>query len=169
MRKRISWIPTIVILCLFGTGSIAPASARGGATGSGGARASSAFFMHGSRTFTRSHGVTPRFAARNRAFIARNIGFQNGLRFRRGNQFLNSWPIGVWPYWWPDSWPMDTTPVAVGQSPSDPTVIVISGVPNLPPVQTAPQTPADYSYVPGCRPVPNGYHCDVHSSAGAAP
>jgi hypothetical protein len=173
MRKRISWLPTIVILSLLGTGSIAPALARGGATGSGGARASSAFFVHGSRTFTRSHAVTPRFAARNRAFIARNIGVRNGLRFRGGNQFLNSWPLGFWPDWWSDSWPYSwptgTTPVAAGQGPSDPSVIVISSVPNLAPVQTPPQAPPDYSYVPGCHAVPNGYHCDVHPNAGAAP
>jgi hypothetical protein len=170
MRKRISWLPAIAALGLLGTASIAPTFARGGAVGFGRA---SGFIVHGQRTFARSHVVTPRNSVRNRAFMARNvIGFQNDFRFRNRNQLQNSWPLSGWPYYsWPGyySWPMDTTPATVDGGPASPSVIVISAVPDRGPERTVPQTPADYSYVPGCHAVPNGYHCDVSPNAGAKP
>jgi hypothetical protein len=169
MRKRIAWLPAIAVLALLGTTALPPAFARGSAGGFGGLRASSAFAVHGSvhgrRTFARSRVGTPRFIGPNRAFIGRNVGFRNDFRLGQRNQFLDAWPIAAWPY----SWPMDDTPVTVGGSPSSPSVIVISGVPNSAAERTVPQTPPDYSYVAGCRAVPNGYHCDVSPQAGAKP
>jgi hypothetical protein len=164
MRKRISWLPAIAMLGVLST----PAFARGGAGGSGTAPASSAFFVHGSaygaRTFARNH-VARRITVPNSAFIARNFGIRNDLRFRQRNQLQDVWPIGAWPY----SWPMDTAPVTVDGGLANPSVIVISAAPSSAPERTGPQTPPDYSYVPGCHAVPNGYHCDVSSKAEAKP
>src|ERR1700722_3173140 len=100
MRKCVSWLPALVIPALLGAGSVSPALARGGTAGFGGNPAFSAFSVHGPRTSARSHVVRPRLTARNRAFIGRNFGVRNNLRFRGGNQFQYSWPIGIWPYSW---------------------------------------------------------------------
>jgi hypothetical protein len=162
MGERIFWISAIVILSLFGTGSIAPVLARGGTNVGGIARFPSTLSVHVPRVSMPSRIVTPRI-------IARNTGVQNDLRLRRGAQLQNGWPIAIWPY----LSSIDTTPIVVppvgSEIPSDQPVIVISGSPNGAPEPAALEPPRDYSYVAGCRAIPNGYHCDAPHSEAVPP
>ena len=41
--------------------------------------------------------------------------------------------------------------------------VILLPSPGTPPPATS-EPPLDLSYVPGCRPIPNGYHCDVPRS-----
>jgi hypothetical protein len=51
-----------------------------------------------------------------------------------------------------------------------PQVIVISGSNYAQgPMAPAPGDPPDYSYVPGCHAIPNGYHCDTPRPEAPAP
>lgn len=161
MGKHVTRLPAIAILGLFATCSIAPALARGGGGGSGGGRGSAAFAGHGPRAFVRSHAMIRRFAGRN-------IAFQNNLRLHRGAQWQSGWPIASWLY----SWPIDTTPVGIplvgSERQAGPYVIVIADSLNRAPERTAPSLLPDYSYVPGCHAIPNGYHCDTGPNAPPA-
>ena len=44
------------------------------------------------------------------------------------------------------------------ESPAGPEVILVPSPSSPPPAM--PEPPLDLSYVPGCRPIPNGHHCD---------
>ena len=51
-----------------------------------------------------------------------------------------------------------TVPAFQDETPVHPQVIVLSNSPQ--PGPAAPQAQMDFGYVPGCRAIPNGYHCD---------
>jgi hypothetical protein len=118
------------------------------------------------RTIVRQFGVQNRFrfGVQNGFPFGVQNGFrfnQNGFRFDRDGQLLKGSPIVIWP-----SWPFfDTTPIQVPQvasdAPSNPVVIVMSGLSDRAPERAIPETPPDYGYVAGCHAIPNGYHCDV--------
>lgn len=170
MSKRVFWLPTIgAILGLLGTGIMSPALARGGGGGGGGG--SPALARGGGGGGGGGHGLsTLRFPARispilrtgrfgTPGIVGGPRNFQNNV-FRRGGAFPNSGLAGIWPYPW---WPTDTMPAQVGTAvPSAPQVIVISSSNyaqgRIPPT---PGDPPDYSYVPGCQAIPNGYHCET--------
>lgn len=68
--------------------------------------------------------------------------------------------------WWGGAWPGDWWPAYAYQPaqqteapPSQPEIVVIQG--NGPEHMTKAETIPDYSYVPGCRAIANGYHCDA--------
>ena len=86
--------------------------------------------------------------------IVNHVGVQDYLRFHRQ-------PVAVLPYpWFIDTPPIGASPVENATS-ADPYVIVIAAQPHPAPVRASPETPPDYSYVAGCRAIPNGYHCDT--------
>jgi hypothetical protein len=159
MGERVFWLPMIaIILGLLETGSMAPAFARGG----GGA--------HGIGIGRFPARVSPIFRSgriRARGMVAGPGGVQNG-GFHRGAAFRNPGLAGIWPYPW---WPIDTTPTEVGAAvPSEPQVIVISSSNYAQGrIAPAPGDPPDYSYVPGCHAIPNGYHCDAPRHEAPAP
>jgi hypothetical protein len=166
MGERVFWLPTIaVILGLLGTGN--PALARGGGGGGAHGIGIGRFPARVSPIFRSGRIGTP-------GLLAGSRGVRNGV-FRRGAPFRNPDLAGIWPYpWWPidttQGWPIDTMPAEVGTAvPSEPQVIVISGS-NYAQGHIAPPPgdPPDYSYVPGCHAIPNGYHCDVlgHEAPG---
>jgi hypothetical protein len=105
-----------------------------------------------SRTPIRSHEGTPRFAGHN--------AFQSD-RFGRRGAPRNRESLLIWPYSSIDGAIPVEVPVAGSEVSSDPQVIMIPGPAGGAPGQTAPEAPADYSYVPGCHAIPNGYHCDA--------
>jgi hypothetical protein len=100
----------------------------------------------------------------NRAFVTRNLAFRNNLRARQLAPVQSFWPMG----WWPDSWPVSTPTVVVGDGPAVPSVIVVSTPTAGASGAGAPVMPPDYGYVAGCHPIPNGYHCDVASNTPTA-
>ena len=67
-------------------------------------------------------------------------------------------PGSVWPYLGATE-PATATPVA-------PEVVVVGGAPQAGGVP-APAA-MDFGYVPGCRAIPNGYHCDPPRRGGQA-
>jgi hypothetical protein len=162
MSERVFWLPMIaVILGLLGTGSMAPAFARGGGGGGG---------AHGIGIARSPARVSPIFRSGRIGIpgVTGGLGgFQNNV-FRGGTARRNSGLAGIWPYpWWPidttEGWPIDTTTAQVGTAvPSEPQVIVISGSNYAQGrIAPAPGDPPDYSYIPGCHAIPNGYHCDA--------
>jgi hypothetical protein len=167
MGQRVFWLPMIaVILGLLGPGIMSPAFARGG----GGA--------HGIGIARVPARVSPIFRSGRIGTpgVTRGLGGVQNDVFRRGAGFGNPGLAGIWPYpWWPidttQGWPIDTTPAQVGTAvPSEPQVIVISSS-NHAQGRTAPPPgdPPDYSYVPGCHAIPNGYHCDAPGHEAPAP
>jgi hypothetical protein len=122
----------------------------------------SEFAVRTARPFMRNNVVAPRIAARN-------PDARNELRFRRDTQLQNGLPITIWPYSsFTDTTPMDVPP-SQSEVPVLPPVIAMSGWPNGTPDRTAPERPADYSYVAGCHAIPNGHHCDLAHNEAAAP
>ena len=95
--------------------------------------------------------------------FARHIGVDDGLRFRRHAQFPVGSSIAILSY----LQGVETTPMAApkvaSDGPTKPIVIVLSN----PPEHTVPESPRDYSYVSGCRAIPNGYHCDIPGNEAA--
>jgi hypothetical protein len=168
MGERVFSLPTIaVILGLLGTGDMSPAFARGGGGGA-----------HGIGVARFPSRVSPIFRSRQigiPGLIGGLGGIQNNV-FRGGTARRNSGLAGFWPYpWWPidttEGWPIDTTQAQVGTAaPSEPQVIVVSGS-NYTQERIAPTPgdPPDYSYVPGCHAIPNGYHCDAPRHEAPAP
>ena len=160
MSERVFWLPMIaVILGLLGTGSMAPAFARGG----GGA--------HGIGIARFPARVSPIFRS-GRIGIPGVIGGLGGFQnngFRGGTARRNPGLAGIWPII--PRWPIDTTQAQVGTAiPSEPQVIVISSSNYAQGrIAPAPGDPPDYSYVPGCHAIPNGYHCDAPRHEAPAP
>lgn len=158
MNHRYFWLPAIATLGLCAAGGITPVSARGGGHGIGISSYPRTLSVPAPRVSAHDGAVTPR------VFVGRS-----DLRSRRGNQIENGWPVGLWPYgstWYPA--PLETS-AGGDDMPANPQVIVVSGLITNAPERTAPQAPADYSYVPGCHAIPNGYHCDVARKDTATP
>jgi hypothetical protein len=71
----------------------------------------------------------------------------------------------AFPWWWAGVWPGDWGPGYAYQPaqpteapPSQPQIVVIQG--DGTEHMTRAETTPDYSYVPGCHAIANGYHCD---------
>jgi hypothetical protein len=102
--------------------------------------------------------------------IARHVGIRDGLRFHGQAELQSGLPTAIWPYSsFTDTLPLEV-PSTQSEAPVAPMVTLMSGLPNGVPDRTVPETTPDYSYVAGCRAIPNGYHCDTpHSTAAATP
>jgi hypothetical protein len=76
-----------------------------------------------------------------------------------------SLPVAIWPY---EPY-IDTSPAQVAPTESEaapaPQVIIIQSDNPARFRPTKPEAPLDFSYVPECRAIPNGYHCDDHKGA----
>ncbi len=46
------------------------------------------------------------------------------------------------------------------ETPAGPDVVLLPNPPSVTAPNPALEAPLDFSYVTGCRPIPNGYHCD---------
>ena len=136
--------------------------ARGGGGGGGGFHGGGG--THGGGFHSGFHGPVGGFHSGNlrRPGVRQANRFNNHRRFAR-NGFNNG--VGfVWGGlgdWWPDYQGYGVQPVQPAQAPVQPEVIVIHADPDGR-MTTAESAPADYSYVQGCKPIPNGYHCDAH-------
>jgi hypothetical protein len=72
-------------------------------------------------------------------------------------------PVVTWPYLASDyEYATQAAAPAEIQAPNYPTVIVLADPGRQPQEPPLAGTPPDYSYVPGCRAIPNGYYCDTH-------
>jgi hypothetical protein len=160
MSERAHWVFVIAVLSLLGASVVAPALARGGVnTGMVGFR--SGFAMHTARPPTRSHVVMRTSSPAIRMF-------KNELRFRR-TQLQNGLPITIWPYSpYTDTAPMDV-PLTQSEVLPSPPVILMSGLSSGGLDRTGPETRPDFSYVAGCRAIPNGYHCNTPHKEAVAP
>jgi hypothetical protein len=162
MSERNHGLLVIVIPGLIGMGMAAPARARDGVNTFGMAGCASGFVVHAPRRFTRNSIVTPHITARN-------ADLRNDLRFRRHTGLQNGLPI-IWPYSsFTDATPTDVLP-SQSEVLSSPSVIAMSGLPNGASDIAVPETPPDYSYIAGCRAIPNGYYCDTpHNGTATSP
>lgn len=136
---------TIAILIILGTGNSAFASARHGVNRFEVAGISSTFPVHPPRTAKRGKVAT--------RTIAHHIGVQRHSHLARDARQLRASPISIWPY----SLPLFMFPIVI---PTSPIVVVMSGFPRNALEQTTSETLLNYDYVPGCRAIRNGYHCD---------
>jgi hypothetical protein len=152
VSDHVLWPAVIAIVSLLGTAGITPALGRGGHQGASLAGLPATVSAHVSRTPIRSHAGTPRFAGHN--------AFQSD-RFGRRVALQNRESLLIWPYSSTDGVTPIEVPVAGSEVSSDPQVIIIPGPASSAPEQTTPEAPTDYSYVPGCHAIPNGYHCDA--------
>ena len=86
-------------------------------------------------------------------------GLAEGLRqFSPLRRFDNDFSASVWPYGlYSEGLPADAYSSAT-ETPSDLEVLPNATSPAA--GIREPEPPLDFSYVPGCRPIPNGYHCD---------
>lgn len=144
MYARLFWSLVIAIQCLSWTGGTAPALARGVAGQMGEAPGLGHAGVWGNSRLS-YHGQS-----RYRLFYG-----QSRYRLYSG-QWQHRGPGGVRP-----SWPYGAfVPAIQDQTPVSPEVIILTNAPRvgLPP----PTSPAamDFGYIPGCRAIPNGYHCD---------
>jgi hypothetical protein len=71
-----------------------------------------------------------------------------------------SWPSG--PYTSAD------VPAFQDETPVSPEVIVLTSSPPFGAPPAMPPAQMDFGYVPGCRAIPNGYHCDPQPHEGQA-
>jgi hypothetical protein len=94
--------------------------------------------------------------------VPRQINVADELRRRGRGPFENGFPIGAWTYW-----PYIDT--VSSQAPAAPTVIVASAAPTPASQQKPSDQLPDYSYIPGCHAIPNGYHCDTTQKPAASP
>jgi hypothetical protein len=164
MTKRISWPVAIALSALLCISGAMPALARGG----GG---------HGGRIgVTRAHRAvalvrgalfsTARFDAGSPRIGAGPLN-QPGDFIRTRGVSGNVGSVVGWPY----LWPLDSTPGVISltgsDAPSTPQVIVVAGSAADAPPRSAPDP--DYGYVPGCRAIPGGYHCDTQRRPATEP
>jgi hypothetical protein len=95
-----------------------------------------------------------RLRFQHRLFAREEFGRNGGRLF--GNNFVG--PFGLaWPFFYglPGDFYSGGT-----ETPAGPEVVVLSTPPSIAPPIPTPQAPLDFSYVAGCHPIPNGYHCD---------
>jgi hypothetical protein len=69
--------------------------------------------------------------------------------------------VEIWPYVPFDFAALAETPTD-DNTPGYSSVIVLTNPGGAVRETSAAGAPPDYSYVPGCRPIPNGYFCDTH-------
>jgi hypothetical protein len=184
MNNRVFWLLAISMCNLVGASSLAPTWARGGANGFATPRSQPASPMRLQRSpIVTGFGVSGfplAFSGRVSRqevrrdvvvlpFRGRSIDVRNDLGLRRRAQIQNGLPIGVWPYWSPIDMPLMEVPPVGTPAASNLPVIVVSGLANGAQQRTAPETRPDYSYVAGCRAIPNGYHCDPPANGVVAP
>jgi hypothetical protein len=142
-RRGLVGVWTIAILIILGTGNTAFASAWHGVNRFEVAGISSTFPVHPPQTAKRGRIRT----------VAHHIAVQKRSRFVRDARSLRASPISIWPF----SLPLFMFPIAI---PTSPIVVVLSEFPRNASGPTISETLLDYDYVPGCRAIRNGYHCD---------
>lgn len=74
--------------------------------------------------------------------------------------------VEIWPYLAADGGTY-VGPPAAGAASDAPEVIVVGSLPATSPAASAAEPLPDYSYVPGCHAIPNGYTCDTHRHEGS--
>jgi hypothetical protein len=120
----------------------------------------------GSGSFVGTRGfVANRTISRLPSGTSRQHQFARTFQSRTSQMAFPWWWGGIWPGspdgWWPEN---AYQPAQVQEPPpSHPQVIVISG--DHKERLAAADTMPDYSYVPGCHAIANGYHCEVSDSA----
>lgn len=152
-------IPLSITAAVLGVAALRPAEARsvGGASGGRGIAAFS------TRAGPVAHGL-PSFVRRPQ--LSSNRLLHPPLH---EHQFARTIPMTI-PWWGSirpgDWWPGYgyQLPQQVQASSAQPQITIIGGGSEGRVAET-PETTPDYSYVPGCHAIPNGYHCDVPSEA----
>jgi hypothetical protein len=150
-------IVTVVLGCL----PVAQADSRGGAAGRGGT-GGVVFHLRPAAPSLRGGFMRRPVFANNRRSDRVAIGPLRQRHFVHVSQMvLPTWWGGVWAGYPDGWWPGNAYQLAPEQQtpPSQPQVIVI-GADNKGDVAAANTVP-DYSYVPGCHAIANGYHCDL--------
>jgi hypothetical protein len=156
MSAHTFWALPIAALGFLVTADLAPALARGGATG---------IVATGPHFAGHARFAPPHFRARFPHIAARRFNVRNDF----GRQRATIGSVVAWPYLWSLGPAPEAISMAGDQIPTAPPVIVVSGSPNDAPLRSGPQAPMDYGYVAGCHAIPGGYHCDTPRAAGTPP
>lgn len=150
MSDRRLWPGLLIALLLLSMMQMHPASARGG--GGHGSVVGS-----GCRAGVATQGHGPPSSSRHSTA-------------RKGTVFLRPRHTARSYYGYP-GWAWTDAPSVDAAAPqlevTGPHVIIVGQSSPAPTDRIASAPPLDYSYVPGCRPIPNGYHCDFPQSATA--
>ena len=142
MYKRIIWPLAIVIPCFFGMGGITPAWAWGGGGPAGQTHGGGdAGGLGGHQNPRQCQSQYGQWSYGRSRYGRSQYGMSNG-----------AWPYG--PY-------IGATESMVPDgAPVQPQVVVLTNAPQPAPAPATAPVPMDLGYVPGCRAIPNGYHCD---------
>jgi hypothetical protein len=156
MSARIFWVLPIATLGFLATADMAPALARGGATG---------VVATGPHFAGHARFASPHFRAGSPRIAADRFNGQNDF----GRQRATLGSVVAWPYLWSLGPAPEEISMTGDPAPSVSPVIVVSGSSNDSALRSTPQAPPDYSYVAGCHAIPGGYHCDTPHGAGTPP
>jgi hypothetical protein len=148
MSERIGWLPIVAVTALLGT-PMMPAVARDGARASSVGPVSSVQMR---LPFASAHRHI-----RMRHIITDRVRHDFPRRHAVARHFA---PVAILPYAYSvEAVPVER-PVTRDEAAGNPYVVAISrSTSDVPEPTTAPAMPPDYSYVPGCVAIPNGYHC----------
>ena len=146
MTKRTLWLPVLTTLLCASQATLA--SARDGFTRFGMVRMP----MRSPEVSMRRH-----FPGQQQLDVRHSLQVHGHHLRPRG-----SLPVAIWPYEPYIDTPL--TPVAPTESKAAPApqVIVIQSDNPARVRPTQPEAPLDFSYVPECKAIPNGYHCGDH-------
>jgi hypothetical protein len=154
MRKVSIHILVIVMPSLIGMAKTAPGLARAATV-----EHLPSSFMQVPRVQTRSGIFEPQS-------FARHTDIQHHQQVHHTAQPQISMPVPFWP----DSTFIDSAPTEPSSGGDEispnPYVIVSPPQASSPQAQTPSQAAPDYSYVAGCRAIPNGYSCDFTHIGG---
>jgi hypothetical protein len=146
MTERTLWLSVLTTLSLLCASQVTPASAWDGFNRFGTIRMPSRIPMQ-------SPGISMR----------RQMDVRHSLRVRDHHlQPQGSLPVAIWPYEPYIDTPLTEVAPTESEAAPAPQVIII---PSDNPARfrpTRPEAPLDFSYVPECRAIPNGYHCGDH-------
>ena len=102
------------------------------------------------------------FSGQQQMNVRHSLGV-HGLHLRP----QGSLPLAIWPYEpYIDTPPTEVAPTESEAAPAPQVIIIPSDNPaRFRP--TRPEAPLDFSYVPECRAIPNGYHCGDRQGASS--
>jgi hypothetical protein len=120
----------------------------------------SRFGTAGSPAMVSAHGSRAPLA---KSGVKRGEVMRDGLFIHRQRHPRGAPPVIIWPYLaFDDDYTTQAEVPAETQAPIYPTVIVLADPKRQGEESSRADTPPDYSNVPGCRAIPNGYYCDTH-------
>ena len=153
MTERTLWLPMLTALSLLCASPVTPASAWDGFNRFGMIRVPSRIPMQLPDGSMRHH-----FSGQRQMMDVRHSLRVHGHHLRS----QGSLPVAIWPYQPYIDTPLTAVAPTESEAAPAPQVIIIQSDNPARVRPTKPEAPPDFSYVPECRAIPNGYHCGDH-------